>query len=267
MKTSLKAKMAANEPVMGTFVFLPSADVVEILAIAGFDFVIIDLEHSPTNSETVLHMVRAAELHGMAPLIRVRENSEKLILQALEMGAEGIVIPFVRSADDVSRAVRSIRYAPEGARGTCTVSRSSKYGTLRRSFLEHTQRTNDRIAIIALIEDMEGINAIQEILSCDPGVDAVLTGRTDLAASMGQMGQKNNAEVIAAAMRIIQAASRNSRPVHAGTGVAVGAPPDESAKWLDAGCRFLTYGTDIDLLYSAATQAKQTFNAAIKLSV
>ena len=104
MKRTLKARLQANEPVMGTLAFMSSPDVVEVLAVSGFDYIVIDLEHSATNSETALHMVRAAQVHGMSPLIRVRENSEKLILQALEMGAEGIVVPFVQSAGDVIRA-------------------------------------------------------------------------------------------------------------------------------------------------------------------
>lgn len=260
MKTSFKSRLAKKDPVMGTLVFLSSADVVEVLAIIGFDYVIIDLEHSPTNSETAIHMVRAAQLHGTAPLIRVRENSEKLILQALEMGAEGIVVPFVQSADDVIRAARAIRYAPEGTRGTCTTSRSSKYGTLKATFLEHTRNMNDQIALVALIEDMTGVNAIQEIVSCDPGVDAVLVGRSDLSASIGRIGKANHPDVLDATMRIIQAANSNSRPVAAG--IVLGGP-DETGKWLATGCRFIAYGTDIGFLLNAATQAHQAFKAAI----
>lgn len=259
MKTTLKARLAANEPVMGSLAFLSSPDVVELLAVTGFDYVIIDLEHSATSPETVLHMVRAAQVRGMAALIRVRENSEKLILQALEVGAEGVVVPFVQSAADVTRAARAIRYAPDGVRGTCTASRASLYGTLRRNFLEHARKTNEEIVLVALIEDMNGVNAIQEILNCDPGVDVVLVGRSDLSASAGRMGQPNHPDVIDAANRIIQAANKHSRPVRAG--IVLGASED-TAKWMDAGCRFVTYGTDSDLLLNAATQARQAFSAA-----
>lgn len=255
----LKARLAAGEPVMGTLAFLSCPDAIELLAIVGFDYVIIDLEHSATNPETALHMVRAAQVRGMAPLVRVRENSEKLILQALELGAEGIVVPFVQSAEDVRRAASAIRYAPEGVRGTCTVSRSSMYGTLRPQFLEHTRKTNQEIALVALIEDLQGVKAIDEILACEPGVDVVLVGRSDLSASVGRMGQWNDPEVLEATHRVIRAANQHPRPVQAG--MVVGAP-EETGKWMSAGCRFITYGTDTDLLLSAATQARQAFTSA-----
>ena len=259
MLNGLKAKLQADRPVMGALAFLPSADVVEVLAVAGFDYVIIDLEHTATNSETAVHMVRAAQVHGMSPLIRVRENSEKLILQALEMGAEGIVVPFVQSRDDVIRAARAIRYLPDGVRGTCTASRASRYGTLRTSFLEHTQAMNNGIVLVGLIEDMNGVNAISEILDCDPGLDAVLVGRSDLSASIGQMGKWDHPAVIDATMRTIKAAAQHQSAVRAGI---VFGGPDETRHWLDAGCRFLCYGTDSDLLLSAAARAKQAFTDA-----
>jgi 4-hydroxy-2-oxoheptanedioate aldolase len=257
VKTSLKARLAAGEPVMGTLAFLSSADVIEVLAVAGFDYVIIDLEHSPTNPETALHMVRAAQVRGMSPLVRVRDNEEKLILQALEIGAEGICIPFVQSAADVRRAAAAIRFAPEGVRGTCTAARAAMYGTLRRQFLEHTRRTNGEIALIGLIEDMRGVTAIDEILACDPGLDAVLVGRSDLSASVGRMGEWNNPEVLEATRHVIGAVGRQKR-VQAGMVLGMA---EDTAKWVEAGCRFIAYGTDIDLLMHAASQARQSFLA------
>jgi 2-keto-3-deoxy-L-rhamnonate aldolase RhmA len=104
MTAHLKQRLATGEYAFGSFAFLPSPDVVEIMGLAGFDYVIIDLEHSPKNWETVANMVRAAELHGMAPLIRIRENGEKTILEALELGAAGVVVPFLHT--DPRRALR-----------------------------------------------------------------------------------------------------------------------------------------------------------------
>jgi len=259
MRKPLKARLMANEPVMGSLAFLSSADVVEILAVTGFDYVIVDLEHSATNTETAIHMVRAAQLHGMAPLIRVRENSEKLILQALEMGAEGVVVPFVQSARDVSLAARALRYAPAGVRGTCTASRSSKYGTLRPTFADHVRKANDEVVLVALIEDMTGVKAIDEIVNCDPGVDAVLLGRSDLSASIGCIGQWNHPEVVEATKRVIEAVKVSSRRVVAG--MVLGGP-DETEKWIGEGCHFITYGTDSDLLLHAAMQSRRAFQAA-----
>ncbi len=257
-RSPLKARLAAGEPVMGTLAFLSSPDVIEVLAVAGFDYVIIDLEHSATNPETALHMVRAAQVRGMSPLVRVRDNEEKLILQALEIGAEGIVVPFVQSAADVRRAAAAIRFAPEGVRGTCTAARAALYGTLRRQFLEHTRQTNGEIVLIGLIEDMQGVRSIDEILACDPGLDAVLVGRSDLSASAGRMGEWNSPEVLDAAQQVIAAVGRQKRAVQAGMVLGM---TEDTARWTEAGCRLIAYGTDIDLLMHAAGQARAAFKA------
>src|SRR4051794_12135918 len=180
VKSSLKRRLAAGETVFGSFAFLPSPDVVEIMGFAGFDYVIIDLEHSPKNWDQVTNMVRAAELHGMAPIVRVREIGEKNILEVLELGAEGIVLPFVQTADDVVRAARALNYPPRGQRGTCTLTRAAQYGGLRADFIAHTQRQNADLVLVAQIEDGLGVQNIDAILACDPGIDALIIGRSDL---------------------------------------------------------------------------------------
>jgi len=259
MNGALKSRLASRQAVMGSLAFLSSPDVVEVLAVSGFDYIIVDLEHSPTTTETAIHMIRAAQVHGMTPLVRVSENSEKLILKALEMGAEGIVVPFVQSAEDVARAARAVRYPPLGVRGTCTASRSSRYGTLRPQFAAHTKKANDSVLLVALIEDMAGVRAIKDIVACEPGVDVVLVGRSDLSASIGQIGQADHPEVMNATTTIIQAANQASRPVAAG--IVLGSL-GETEKWMTAGCRFITYGTDSDLVLDAATRARRAFDAA-----
>lgn len=257
---SLKQRLAAGEPLLGAIAFLASPDAVELLAVAGFDYVVVDLEHSATNPETALHMVRAAKVAGVAALVRVRDNEDKLILQALEMGADGIVVPFVQSADDVRKAARSMRYPPEGVRGMCPVTRSARFGTLRSQFAQHAKRLNDETVLVALIENMKGADAIGGILDCDPGIDALLVGRSDLSADIGCIGQGAHPDVLAATKRIIDAAAAHPRGVRAG--VVLG-PTEESAPWLAAGCRFMAAGTDSDLLLKAAAMALDGFRKAI----
>lgn len=253
-----KQKLLSSKPVFGSLAFLPSPDIIEIFGLCGFHYVIIDLEHSPKNWDVVMHMVRTAQLHNVAPLIRVADNVEKQILHALEVGAEGIAIPFVRNADDVAKAVQSIRYAPEGIRGLCTASRAARFGTLRKNFSEYTVGANRNISLIALIEDMEGVDSIEDILDCDPGVDVVLIGRSDLSASLGLPGQADHPKVIEAANRVIEAVNKHRRPVQAG----ILTSPGDTQRWLDAGCRFLVYGTDSDLMLQAAKHVSDTFAAA-----
>ena len=258
MRSPFKARLAAGEPLFGSFVFLPSPDVVEIMGIAGFDYVIIDLEHSPKNWETVGNMVRAAELHAMTPLIRVKENSDKQILEALELGAKGIVLPYVQSAAELTQAARAIRYAPEGTRGTCTLTRAARYGSLRSEFADHTRRMNNEIVLIALIEDMIGATAVPEMLECSPGADCFLVGRSDMAASLGHPGQAEHPAVLAATDRIVKSVVAHPSSAQVGMGLYA---PEEASRWLDNGCRVLFYSADTALMLRAATQATEAFKA------
>jgi len=257
MTGTLKQRLARGEKLFGSFAFLPSPDVVEIMGFAGFDYVIIDLEHSPKSWETVTNMVRAAQLHGMAALIRVAENSEKQILAALEIGAAGIVMPFVETADDVQRMTRAAFYGPTGARGTCTLTRAAHYGGLRAAYIEHTQRLNQDIVIIAQIESPSGVENIDSIVACKPGIDGLIVGRSDLASSLGFPGQVETPAVLGATHKIIEACKRHNVP----SGIGLYAP-SEAANWIDSGCGLFFYSADSALLLNAAKGAFDAFKTA-----
>lgn len=254
MRDSFKIRLRRGDPLFGTFAFLASPDIVEIMGFAGFDYVIIDLEHSPKNWSDVANMIRAAELHGMAPLVRIRENSEKAVLEVLELGAAGVVVPFVQSADDVVRAVRAMNYAPKGARGTCTLTRAAHYGGLRAGFVAHSQRQNEHVVLIAQIEDQLGLDAVDDIVGCDPGIDGLIVGRSDLASSLGAPGQTDDPRVVAASETLVRAA--RLRGVAAGIGVY---SPSEAERWIKLGCNLFFYSADTAMLLNAAAAAAGDF--------
>ncbi len=258
MRKLLKQRLAAGESVFGSFAFMPSPDVVEIMGLAGFDFVLIDLEHSPKDWDAVTNMVRAAELHGMAPLIRVQENSEKTILQVLELGIQGIVLPFVQTAEDVRRAVKAMNYAPKGARGTCTLTRAARYGGLRSAFVEHTQNVNEQLVLVAQVEDAKGVENIEEICAVAPGVDVMMIGRSDLASSLGRPGQVEDPVVLDATRKVIEVARRRNIPSAIGLYT-----PEEAPKWIDSGCRFFFYSSDTAIMLNATSAAWRAFKAAM----
>lgn len=258
MTKSFKARLGAGENLFGSFAFLASPDIVEIMGFAGFDYVIIDLEHSPKNWDQVANMIRAAELHGIAPLVRVRENTEKSILEVLELGAVGVVVPFIQTADDVAKAARAVSYAPKGRRGTCTLTRAAHYGGLRSEFIPHTERQNDKIVLIAQIEDQIGVDNITAIVACQPGIDGIIVGRSDLASSLDVPGQVEDPKVLAATQRVIDAARAHSIP--AGIGLYA---PHEAPKWISAGCSLFFYSADTGLLLNAASAAKNAFDTAL----
>ena len=258
---TLKSRLTQGEPVFGTFVFLPSPAVVEVLGLAGMDYVIVDLEHAPKDWETVENMIRAAELHGVAPLVRVSGNDEKEILQALELGAEGIVVPFVQTGKDARAAAAAMKYAPAGRRGTCTLTRAAGYGSLRASFVEHSERQNGRVVCVALVEDPIGVENIDDILAAEPGPDVIMVGRADLAASLGYPGKVDAPAVLEATERIL--AAIECRPIP-GCTAAVGVyGPDDAPAWLAKGVRCFFYSSDGLILHDAVKATVDRFHAAV----
>lgn len=245
----LKQRIARGDILIGSFAFLGSPDVVEILALAGMDYVIIDTEHSPKDWGMIQHMIRAANLHDLPVLIRVAENAEKLILQCLEIGADGIVLPFVQDAADAERAARASFYPPMGERGTCTVTRMTGYGARRATFLDHCRAENDRLVLVAQVEDRKGIDNIDAIIAAPPGIDAVLVGRSDLAASFGHPGNVEAGEVLAATDRVIDAVASAARPVAIAMGIYT---HDEVVRWKAKGCTVFFAPSDGLLMYNAA---------------
>ena len=254
----LKQRIARGEPIFGTFAFLPSPDVVEILALAGFDYVIVDMEHSPKDWSTIQNMIRAAEIHRLPVLIRVSEINPKLILQCLEIGAEGIVLPFVQSAADIQTATASCFYPPKGQRGTCTLTRMTGYGARRMEFIDYCQAQDERLVIFAQVEDRLGAQNILDIVSAKPAVDAVLVGRSDLASALGHPGQVESPVVLEATNAIIEAARGRAN----GPAVAMGIySPEELQFWKRKGCTVFFGASDGAILFGAARTWVQSVKA------
>ena len=245
---SIRARVRAGERLFGSFVFLPSPGAVEILGRAGLDFVIIDQEHSPKSWETVENMVRAADVCGMAALVRIGQNSDQEILHALEVGASGIVVPFVESADAVCRAASAMRYAPEGRRGTCTQTRAAGFGAYRRDFIELARRTNRELLLVGLVESVRGIDSIDEMIAVDDGLDVVIVGRSDLASDLGVPGQTDHPQVADATDRLLSRL-KDSRGAQAGMAIYSAA---EAARWTAKGCTFFAFSSESGMLFEAA---------------
>jgi len=257
MTTRFRDRLRDREPLIGTFLFLPSPDVAEAAARTGLDFVIIDMEHSPKSWQTVSEMVRAAQLGGTSCLIRVATNSPEHILHALEVGADGIVLPWVENAADVARAVAAARYAPIGNRGTCTMSRAASYGLGRDSFATHAFEQNDSIVLIGQVESAGAIDRIDEIVSASPGLDAVIVGRADLASSIGQVGLTAHPEVITLTGRVMERMGRlNTLPF----GLAVYGP-EEAAEWTGHGASLFVHSTDVSMIVNGYRETVASFGS------
>ncbi|NIK61581.1 HpcH/HpaI aldolase family protein [Kribbella shirazensis] len=177
---SLKARLSAGEQLLGALVRMPAEDNLEMLGVAGFDFVIVDCEHGPADVVALRHHITIADLYGMGVLVRIGGGESALALRALDQGAEGIVAPHVDSAEDAAELVRSVHYPPLGERGFATYPRAGRFGTVVPE--DHLRRAAESTLVIAMLESPAAVAATSAILRT-PGVDGYLIGAADLGAS------------------------------------------------------------------------------------
>lgn len=251
----LKQRLAAGEPVLGTWCVLPGAGAVNVLTAAGFDFVIIDMEHGPFGYSEVEDMVRAAESEGRNALVRVPCLDESAILRALETGAHGVVVPQISTADEARAAVSACKYHPEGTRGLSPYTRSGGYTANDNHDL--TSRENARVLVTLLVEGVEGLANLDEIVAV-PGVDAVYLGIYDLSQSVGRPGQVEHPDVL-------RAIADNVGRIR-GAGVAAGCLvqcTDHVRTYARLGVRFFAWQADCSLLYEASRAAVDAFGAEV----
>lgn len=192
LKNKAKETILNGGTAYGVFCPLYSPTIVELIGHLGFDFVLIDAEHSPVGVESCDHMVRAAETVGLPAYIRVAVNIKQNILRYLDIGALGVQLPMINSKAEAEAVVEAVKYMPQGKRGLAGV-RAADYG-LTRPLKEYTIEANQETLISIQIETLEAVNNLDEILSVE-GVDIFFIGPTDLSASMGHVGQINHPEV------------------------------------------------------------------------
>lgn len=227
---NLKAKLKTKPRLLGTFVQIPSPAIVELAGYAGFDFVIIDFEHGPLGIETATNMVRAANACDTSPVIRVAKNDPFLIGQALDIGAEGIMVPQITNRDAAVAAIKATRYGSEGIRGTCPCVRSAKYAGTDAAYFA---KANEDAVAILLLEGKEAIDNISQLVTI-PNIDVLMMGVWDLSSSLGVPGQVDSPLVLDKMGIIIKEARAK--------GIALGTLWLDSAdakKWAARGIKFL----------------------------
>ena len=219
--------LRSGKPLRGLFNGLPSPAIVEMCAYAGFDFIILDNEHGSADLGMTEHMLRAARATGIVPIVRCFEQD---LPRILDMGASAVQVPMVESAEQARRLAGMIHYPPVGRRGSAFSTRAAGYGAFGGA--GHTQRSNDGIGFIAMIETPEAIAAAGEIAAVD-GVDAVFIGPNDLAHAMGH-GSDWNAEPV---QRAIEAGLRAIAGAGKCSGIIALTPQDEE-KYGAMGARY-----------------------------
>lgn len=238
---ALRPRLLHAPPLLAMFSIVAATEVVEMIGLAGFDAVILDMEHGPYGVQALGPLVLAARARGLAPLARVRSNDAALIGAALDAGAAGVVVPQIGSADAAARLVAAARFAPLGQRGVNPWVRAADYGAGPEWF----ERANRDIAVIAMVEGRDGLHALPEILAVD-GLDAVFLGPVDMAQSLGLGLQPEHERVVEAVGSAIAQAKR------LGKATAVFAPHAAAARrWLERGVDLVAVSEDSACILAA----------------
>ena len=240
----LKNKLKNNELSIGSWITIGHTVVVDVMASAGFDWLVVDLEHTSIDLNTAHNLIATIQSHGMKALVRVSKNEEVIIKKVLDMGADGIVVPMIKSKEDAQEAISYAKYPPVGNRGV-GLFRAQKYGT---GFDEYKKWVKDELVIIAQIEHFEAVDNIKEIITTD-GIDGVIIGPYDLSGSMGYPGEYHRKEVKEAIAKVLRICKDENVP--SGFHV-IESNPQKLQERIDEGCTFLAYSVDFFFLGDSA---------------
>lgn len=231
-----KHKLRNGEVVVGCFVAYADANLVEHMALLGWDFLVLDGEHGPLGAADFHDLSRAAELRGTTPVARVASNQPHLVLQALDSGAHGVQVPWVNSAEEAAAVVRAAKYVPEGNRGLAGV-RAADWG-LTEPLGDYIVRANRETLVVVHVETAAAVDAVAEMTGVD-GVDVIFIGPSDLSHSLGVAGRLDHPLMRDALDRIADAV--------VGSGKALGImakSPAMAAEWRERGATYITTSLD-----------------------
>ena len=241
---SFKRRLLAGERLIGCWCSLANPITTEVLGVAGFDWILLDGEHSPNDVISFIPQLMALKDSVSAPIVRPSWNNPVELKRLLDGGFYNFLIPFIESADEARRAVAATRYPPQGFRGVSVSQRSNKFGSVKDYFTG----INDEICVMVQIESRKGVDAVAEIAKTD-GIDGIFVGPSDLAAGFGHLGNSNHPEVQAAMAQIIAAAKAAGKPI------GILAPVEADARrYMEQGITFVAVGSDLGV-FRSGTQA------------
>lgn len=249
----LKEKLEAGASVLGTWATIPSAITADIMASSGLDFLIIDAEHGPISFERAQEMVIACESRGVSPVMRIGSIDEADILKALDIGVHCILVPNIKSCEDVKKLVALCKYPPIGQRGFSPFTRAGNYSGANATSLTEQANANTQIAII--VEGEEAIRDIDSILQI-PELDIVYIGLFDLSKALGIPGQVDDPKVLGRLRELTEKISAAGK--YAGT---ISTNKQKMHDFLSMGVRFIVHLVDCDVLRGAYAELREHFDS------
>jgi 4-hydroxy-2-oxoheptanedioate aldolase len=246
-----KRALRAGKPQIGLWSTLSSSYTVEAVAGAGFDWLLLDSEHSPVDIENLLTQLQAAAPYASHPIVRIPWNDMVNTKRVLDIGAQSLLIPYVQTAEEARSAVASTRYPPAGVRGVAGTTRATRFGRVK----EYAKRAHEEICVLVQVETQSALGSIEAICDVD-GVDGVFIGPADLHASMGHAGETANAKV----KPLIDDAIRRIRKAGKAPGILT--PNEADARhWLECGALFVAVGSDAGILARGADALAAKFKS------
>lgn len=250
-RNAFKHALAKGQLQIGLWSSLCSNMAAEIIADSGFDWILFDTEHSPNEIPGLMHQLQAIERGTATPVVRAAWNDTVLLKRILDIGAQSVLIPFVQNADEARRAVAATRYPPQGIRGTAGSARGSRYGRVK----DYLKKANSEICVLVQAETREALGQLEAIAKVD-GIDGVFIGPSDLAASMGHIGELTHPEV----QKAIEDAGRRLKALGKPAGILT-LNEDEARRYISWGYTFVAVGADVGLLARSADALAKKFKS------
>lgn len=240
-------KKLHSDGVIGIFSKTSDPAFIEIMGYADMDYVIIDLEHGPNSVQSVQNLIRAAQISGLMPIVRVKESCASVMSEVLDIGAGGIQVPQISTRKEAEAVMNRTKFSPVGERGVCRFVRAANYSAKDR--FEYFKDANDTVTILQ-IEGQTGIDNLDDII-CVQGIDAIFIGPYDLSQSLGVAGQIDHPLVEQKMLEIVKKCSDK--------GITVGTFVDtvENAnKWKNIGVKYVSYSVDMGIFYEAIKEIR-----------
>ncbi len=242
VRNEFKHALAEGQTLIGLWSSLCSNIAAEVFADSGFDWILLDTEHSPNEIPGLLSQLQALSTGTASPIVRPAWNDAVLFKRLLDIGAQTLLVPYVQTPGEALAAVSQTRYPPAGIRGVTAVGRAARYGRVS----DYLGRAGEEICLLVQVETAQAIGRLEDIAGVE-GVDGVFIGPSDLAASLGHIGNPGHAEVQAH----IEDAARRLAAINKPAGILTG-NEDEARRYLEWGYRFVAVGSDLGILSHGA---------------
>ena len=244
-----KRAIASGRTPLGAWLGSGAPSTAEALGCAGFDFLVVDMEHTPIDTPQMIDILRAIAGTQAQAIVRPPWNDMVMIKRALDAGAQSLLLPFVQNADEARRAVAYTRYPPEGVRGVAGSHRGSRYGTVAN----YHKRASEELCVIVQIETLPALGKLAEI-AVVPGIDSIFVGPSDLSASMGHLGDVTHPAVQEHLAAAAKACRRAGKP----SGI-IGPTPEMVARFIDYGYSWIAIGSDMGFMVGRAQEYLSRF--------